>query len=303
VFSGGTAMGQFSGGGGVAGVGVAQDAPPPVIIRRQQSEPVNMLAPPMHRRARSDSPERGAASGDDSLHPFHEQLLADTTVREEAERVNASPKKYALALRHVSVLFPERGGRGLPPRAALFNVTLGVRRNECLGVLGVGAVGKSTLLEVMAGALPPTSGEALLLGRPLVPAEVRGVIGFCGQRNALFRELRVSEMLELRAGVIRASRQEVLRVVEALGLSGCLQERCGHLPPPVQRLVSLAIALMATPPVIVVRGNRSLALSPSRPLALSPSRSLALSLTRALSRSSTSRRSAWTSLRAPPCGS
>jgi len=48
---------------------------------------------------------------------------------------------------------------------ALRSVTLEVRRNEVLGIIGANGAGKSTLLKVVARVLQPTSGRVRLWGR------------------------------------------------------------------------------------------------------------------------------------------
>jgi lipopolysaccharide transport system ATP-binding protein len=48
---------------------------------------------------------------------------------------------------------------------ALKNVSFGVRKGECVGVIGRNGSGKSTLLQVIAGILKPTSGSVSVTGR------------------------------------------------------------------------------------------------------------------------------------------
>lgn len=50
---------------------------------------------------------------------------------------------------------------------ALTNVTLTINRNEIVGLLGDNGAGKSTLIKVLSGAVPLTSGEIRIKGRPV----------------------------------------------------------------------------------------------------------------------------------------
>ena len=51
---------------------------------------------------------------------------------------------------------------------AVENVSLAIARGETLGLVGESGCGKSTLGRIAAGILPPTEGEALLGGEPLM---------------------------------------------------------------------------------------------------------------------------------------
>ncbi|HET8647168.1 MAG TPA: ABC transporter ATP-binding protein [Vicinamibacteria bacterium] len=53
------------------------------------------------------------------------------------------------------------------PRPVLHQVTLSLQAGEAAALVGPNAAGKSTLLRVLAGLLPPEGGQVLLLGRPL----------------------------------------------------------------------------------------------------------------------------------------
>lgn len=50
---------------------------------------------------------------------------------------------------------------------ALRNVNLTIRRGEIVGLLGDNGAGKSTLIKVLSGAVPYTSGEISIEGKPL----------------------------------------------------------------------------------------------------------------------------------------
>jgi lipopolysaccharide transport system ATP-binding protein len=61
----------------------------------------------------------------------------------------------------------------VPPRVryqevwALRDVSLEVRKGECLGIIGPNGAGKSTLLKLLTGALHPTAGRMQIEGRVL----------------------------------------------------------------------------------------------------------------------------------------
>ncbi len=59
-------------------------------------------------------------------------------------------------------------GRGRAARTVLLNANLAVRAGECVGLVGESGSGKSTLGRTVAGLVPPSAGQILLDGVPLV---------------------------------------------------------------------------------------------------------------------------------------
>ncbi len=128
-----------------------------------------------------------------------------------------------LRLRHVT----KRFGR----HAALSDVSITVRRNEVVGLIGENGAGKSTLLKLLAGNHQPDEGEILLSGEPVrlaSPAVAAGYgIGVVHQEQSLLPNLSVAENLligregdAVSAGVIRRRRlkshaAEMLAAVES----------------------------------------------------------------------------------------
>src|ERR1700722_9537741 len=92
-----------------------------------------------------------------------------------------------------------RGGYG--KKRVLNEVSLEVRENEIVALIGHNGAGKSTLLKSIAGLLPKVEGEILwgnaaIIGRS--PAQnLRGGIVYCPEGAQVFRTLTVRENLAL----------------------------------------------------------------------------------------------------------
>jgi phospholipid/cholesterol/gamma-HCH transport system ATP-binding protein len=88
-------------------------------------------------------------------------------------------------------------------QVVLNGVDLDVQLGETMVVMGGSGSGKSTLLRLMIGALRPTAGDVVLLGRDLSGLtedglnEVRKKIGILFQSGALFNSMTVAENVAL----------------------------------------------------------------------------------------------------------
>ena len=75
---------------------------------------------------------------------------------------------------------------------ALAGVDLAVRRGESVGLIGANGAGKTTLVKILAGIVPPSAGEARLLGRDsfhLRDEEKRRLALVMGQKSQLWWDL------------------------------------------------------------------------------------------------------------------
>jgi NitT/TauT family transport system ATP-binding protein len=121
---------------------------------------------------------------------------------------------------HIYKRFPLPGGKG--EFTALSDVSLSVRGGEVLALLGRSGSGKSTLLRIMAGLIPPSSGEVLSGGEPVAAANPDVAMVF--QTFALLPWLTVLENVELgleARGIRRTNRvRRALNAVDLVGLDG-----------------------------------------------------------------------------------
>jgi NitT/TauT family transport system ATP-binding protein len=121
---------------------------------------------------------------------------------------------------HVYKRFPLPGGKG--EFTALSDVSLSVRSGEVLALLGRSGSGKSTLLRIMAGLIPPSSGDVISDGDPVTDANPDVAMVF--QTFALLPWLTVLENVELgleARGIRRTNRvRRALNAVDLVGLDG-----------------------------------------------------------------------------------
>lgn len=147
-------------------------------------------------------------------------------------------------------------------RAVLTGVSMTMRAGERVALLGESGVGKSTLLNLVAGLERPDGGEIRLAGRPVhalsedAAARLRArEIGFVFQAFHLLPHLRLWQNVAiplLLAGTDAAgARTRAVALLERLGLGGRAQSLPRELSGGEQQRVALARALVHRPRLIL----------------------------------------------------
>ena len=157
-----------------------------------------------------------------------------------------------ISLSHVAMEFPAIEGIG--SIRALDDVNVDFREDEFVVALGASGCGKTTLLNVIAGFLSPTSGEILHKGVPVTgPGRDRGVVF---QKHALLPWLNVVENTEFGLklqGVAGNERRTRARENLALvGLSDFERYPIYQLSGGMQQRVGLARALTCDPDMLLM---------------------------------------------------
>jgi ABC-type nitrate/sulfonate/bicarbonate transport system ATPase subunit len=141
------------------------------------------------------------------------------------------------------------------PRPILSDIDLEVRSAEFLSIVGRSGTGKTTLLRMLGGLLPPTHGQVLVKGRVLTGPPEDVVIVFQDYANALLQWRTVADNVAF--GIERKlKRNECLaRVGDALDLVG-LSKRAHDFPwqlsGGMQQRVQIARALALRPAVMLM---------------------------------------------------
>ncbi len=130
-------------------------------------------------------------------------------------------------------------------KKVLNNISLEIKKGECIGIVGANGSGKSTLISIIVGALKPTSGNKIIEGK----------IGYVPQDNALIEELSVKDNIEYWGAVNKQTLNEVLEIPyleEVLSIKEMMGEKVCNLSGGMKKRVSIGIALINDPEYIVL---------------------------------------------------
>ena len=141
---------------------------------------------------------------------------------------------------------------------AVDDVSFHVQRGEIIGLLGPNGSGKTTIMRVLTGFFPPTSGIARVGGLDVEADSigVRRLIGYLPESVVLYPDMPVArylrfcgEVTDLQGSKLRARVEDVIR---ACGLSEVRRREIGKLSKGYRQRVGLAQALIAEPALLIL---------------------------------------------------
>lgn len=141
---------------------------------------------------------------------------------------------------------------------AVDNVDLTIERGEIFGFLGSNGCGKTTTMKMLTGLLPATSGTAHLFGQRVAAGSIgmRRRVGYMSQMFSLYGELTVSQNLDLHARLFQLephrARERITQLVERFGLGSHLDDQAGGLPLGLRQRLSLAVAVLHRPDMLIL---------------------------------------------------
>lgn len=141
---------------------------------------------------------------------------------------------------------------------AVDQVNFRIARGEIFGFLGSNGCGKTTTMKMLTGLLPASDGQALLFGKPVNPHDMqtRQRVGYMSQAFSLYSELTVRQNLDLHARLFHlpADRRapRVHEMLERFSLTDEADSLPGNLPLGVRQRLSLAVAVIHNPEILIL---------------------------------------------------
>jgi ABC-2 type transport system ATP-binding protein len=137
-------------------------------------------------------------------------------------------------------------------------IDLDVRRGEIVSILGPNGAGKTTFLRQITTELRPTSGSIEIFGTDAValPQRVKRLMGITPQEAGVFETLTVRAHLELFARFKGLGKHEARNsaadIIHELDLDMEANKRVAHLSGGQRRRILIGLALLGSPPLLVL---------------------------------------------------
>ena len=151
-----------------------------------------------------------------------------------------------------------RFGKGREAVTALDGVNAVIPAGRITGLVGPDAAGKTTLMRIMAGLMPPSEGQANLFGYS--PTELMrsqpNSIGYMPQRFGLYEDISVMANMRLHASLRGLEGAERDRVFEKLlgftSLAPFTDRLAGRLSGGMKQKLGIACALLGSPRLLLL---------------------------------------------------
>jgi ribosome-dependent ATPase len=190
------------------------------------------------------------------------QSVEDAFIALLPEEVRAGHKTLEIPPRSVIGGEPVIVARDLTRRfgdfTAVNRVSFTIERGEIFGFLGSNGSGKTTTMKMLTGLLAPSEGEALLFGKHFDARDMslRKRVGYMSQSFSLYTELTVQQNLSLHAKLFHltaeTARKRIAELVTRFGLEEYLDQRALNLPLGIRQRLSLAVAIVHNPEILIL---------------------------------------------------
>lgn len=132
------------------------------------------------------------------------------------------------------------------------NATFVLPRGSMTALVGPSGSGKTTLMRMIVGTQANVQGNVSVLGKPAGHANLRSKVTYATQAASVFEDLTVKENIDYVRSIYQLSKQRRDAIIERLGLQEHADTLCGRLSGGQRSRVSLAMALLPSPELMVL---------------------------------------------------
>ena len=192
----------------------------------------------------------------------HAQTVEDAFTALLPEAIRAGRRRLEIPPLRILDAEPVITARDLTCRfgdfTAVDRVSFTIERGEIFGFVGSNGCGKTTTMKMLTGLLTPSEGEALLFGKPPDAHDInsRRRVGYMSQSFSLYSELTVRQNLDLHVRLFHLPARKVHTrlhdLVQRFGLADYLDQRTSELPLGIRQRLSLAVAIVHEPEMLIL---------------------------------------------------
>jgi ABC-2 type transport system ATP-binding protein len=162
----------------------------------------------------------------------------------------------ALAIELKDLRKTYKGNKKMPEKVALKGINLNIARGSMFALLGPNGAGKSTIINILAGLVVKTSGEARIWNYSIDQdlRMAKSAIGIVPQELNLDAFFTPYDLLEIQAGLygVPESERRTNELLEAVGLTKQAKSYARTLSGGMRRRLMVAKAMVHSPPVLVL---------------------------------------------------
>ena len=156
----------------------------------------------------------------------------------------------------MSILHVNNVSKSYGKQQILSNVNFSAQQGQIVGLIGPSGSGKTTIIKLIMGMALPSSGNVEVLHQQVPNLSLLKEIGYMAQSDALYQDLTGYENLRFFASMFlinkKEQQQRIAYVVNLVQLESALKKRVATYSGGMKRRLSLAVALIQNPPLLIL---------------------------------------------------
>lgn len=170
--------------------------------------------------------------------------------------ISAFTKRRNILKNHSFAIQIENVSKSFGKKTVLNEINYDIQEGKIYGFIGPSGSGKTTLIKMIVGMDVPDQGAVTLLSEKMPNLHILQKVGYMAQSDALYTALTGKENLEFFASLFRLPKREmkerITYAANLVNLSNELNKKVSTYSGGMKRRLSLAIAIIQNPQVIIL---------------------------------------------------
>ena len=151
-----------------------------------------------------------------------------------------------------SIITMQNVKKEIKETTALKKLSFQVEEGEIFGFLGPSGAGKTTAIKILTAQLRQTSGEVRVFGKEIFKEkkDIIGRIGVLSDSSGIYERLSVYENLEIFARIHGVGKNEIMEVLERVGMADQLKKEAKKLSRGMKQRLMLARTVLHKPQLL-----------------------------------------------------